>query len=187
MPSQIKGPQRGLERKNTPAFEQGRRGLGEGKPTAGAAKKMDFEDYMKVAGKALHKLRRSPLDATSQKQDLQAIQAVQLGLLNAKARIGTVEMAPQAKEQYGSDEKTYLHDFHMGLTRALMESFAMEMALLEGDTAKAKESLTYLRDIQKKGHNAFQEDEDEDEDEAHEAREHEAHEHEARGDDDDDD
>ncbi len=184
-PGRLKGPKQGLERKNTPAFDRGRPGAIKGSPRTGG-KEMDFEDYMKVAGRALRKLRKSPLDASSRKKDLAAIEQIQFGLLNAKMRIATVEMAPQAKERYGDNKDEYLQDFHMALTQTLMESFNMEMALLEGNTAKARESLEYLRQAQKKGHEAFQEDED-DEDEAHEAREHEEHEHSGRDDDDDDD
>lgn len=180
-PGRLKGPKQGLERKNTPAFDRGRPGTNAAAPRVGS-KEMDFEDYMKVAGRALRKIRKSPLDASSRKKDLAAIEQVQFGLLNAKMRIPTVEMAPQAKERYGDHKDQYLQDFHMALTQTLMESFNMELALLEGNTAKAKESLEYLLQAQKKGHEAFQEDEDDEAHEAHEA--HEEHEHNGRDDDD---
>jgi hypothetical protein len=57
----------------------------------------------------------------------------------------------------------YHSDFRLGLIQAVMESLALEAAVIEGDTAGAKESLEHLLEAQKLGHEAFQPEEEEEE------------------------
>lgn len=122
-----------------------------------------FEEGMKQAGRALRQLRRSDLSAASRTQDLELVQAVQMGLISAKAHAAAFPMAPQARERFGADEKTYQAEFRMHIIQSLMEALAMEAAIVEGDTAAAKESLEHLLESQKAGHDAFQPEEDEEE------------------------
>ncbi|MBK7404352.1 MAG: hypothetical protein IPJ41_06865 [Phycisphaerales bacterium] len=135
---------------------------GAGGPQAGGAP-ASFDAHMKSAGRAMRQLRRSGFDDASRQSDLVLIQTIQDSLVGAKARIAEVEMAPQAKKQYGDDKVKYESDFRLNLIQAIMESLALESAVVEGDTAGAKESLEHLLQVQKEGHDAFQKPEDENE------------------------
>lgn len=151
-----------------PGFQPGQGpGAAPGAPgAAGAAVALGFEQGMQQAGRALRQLRRSAFDDTSRAADLRAIQTIQSGLIAAKGGIAQVPMAPQAEEHYGEDLVKYHSDFRLGLAAAIMESLALEMAVIEGNTAGAKESLEHLLEAQKLGHDAFQPEEEEGEGEA---------------------
>ncbi|HZW10311.1 MAG TPA: hypothetical protein VFF69_10450 [Phycisphaerales bacterium] len=126
---------------------------------------LDFEGAMSQAGRALRRLRRSPFDDTSREEDLRAIQSLQANLIAAKGGVDDFAMAPQAKERYGEDVATYRADFRLQLIQTVMESLALEAAVIEGDTVAAKESLEHLLEAQKAGHEAFQPEEDEEHEE----------------------
>ena len=146
-----------------PGFQPGQGpGAEPGAPGApGAAVALGFEQGMQQAGRALRQLRRSAFDDASRAADLRAIQTIQSGLIAAKGGIAQVPMAPQAAEHYGEDEVKYHSDFRLGLIQAVMESLALEAAVIEGDAAGAKESLEHLLEAQKLGHDAFQPEEEE--------------------------
>ena len=166
--------QRFAERGGQPGGQPG----GEGGPGAGAGggfrgagvpmgepAALNFDQGMQMAGRALRQLRRSEFNDESRADDLRAIASIQAGLIAAKARAGTVPMAPQAEERYGDDEVKYESDFRLTLIQAIMESLALEMSVIEGDTAGAKAALEHLMEAQKQGHDAFEhEEEDEGED-----------------------
>lgn len=136
---------------------------GQGRGPAVALGELDFEHGMDMTGRALRQLRRSPFDDESRPDDMRAIQAFQTGLLAAKGRVREVAMAPQAEARYGNDLVTYRSDLRLSLIQAVMESLALEAAVIEGDAAAAKESLAMLLEVRKESHEAFQpEDEDED-------------------------
>lgn len=135
----------------------------EGGAPAGAPAAISFKNGMTQAGRALRMLRRSGFDDASRASDLRAIQAIQSGLIAAKAQAGGVPMAPQAKEHYQDDQVKYQSDMRLDMIAVLMESLALEDAVIRGDTAGAKESLEHLLAAQKEAHAAFQPEEEEDE------------------------
>ena len=126
----------------------------------GAAVALGFDQGMQQAGRAMRQLRRSAFDDASRAADLRAVQTIQSGLIAAKGGVGQVPMAPQAAEHYGEDLVKYHSDFRLGLIQAIMESLALEAAVIEGDSAGAKESLEHLLEAQKLGHDAFQPEEE---------------------------
>lgn len=155
-------------------FAERRRNPGEGGPpgavTPGeprqplaAGQPIDFESAMSQAGRALRQLRRSSFDDASRQRDLELVQTLQTSLLAAKASAAEFPMAPQAKERYADDTVKYASDFRLKLIEVVMEALGLEAAVIEGDTAGAKESLEHLLAVQKEGHDAFQPEEDEEE------------------------
>jgi hypothetical protein len=157
-------------------FAERRRNAGEGvapgqeRPQPGAERaaafgQSGFEGSMRLAGRSLRQLRRSALDNDSRERDLELIQAIQSALVAAKGATAEVEMAPQAKETYGDDTGKFRTDLRLRLNQAVFEALAFEAAILEGDSAAAKESLEELIKVQQEGHDAFQPEEDEEEEE----------------------
>lgn len=145
-----------------PGGPAGAPGAGAPQGAAGGAL-ATFDSHMKAAGRAMRQLRRSSFDDASRQTDLLLIQTIQDSLINAKGKSADVPMAPQAKEHYGDDEAKYNADMRLHLIQAMMESLALESAVIEGDSAGAKESLEHLLEVQKEGHDAFQKPEDENE------------------------
>jgi hypothetical protein len=137
-----------------------RRAPGSGGGAGGNAVAFNFETGMSQAGRALSGLRRSKFDDASRTSDLRLIQAVQSGLISAKSQAGNIPMAPQAEKRYGDDEVTYRSDFRLMMIQTIMETLALEAAVIEGDTAGAKESLEHLLAARSDSHDAFQPEED---------------------------
>ncbi|MDQ7012687.1 MAG: hypothetical protein Q9O74_02185 [Planctomycetota bacterium] len=128
-------------------------------------KPLDFEGGMKQAGRALRSLRRSSFDAASMENDLENIGLIQQGLMAAKMQMMTAPMAEQAEARFGDDKAAYRAEFRMTLVQTLMESLALEMAIVEGDAEAAKNSLAHLLENRKEAHNDFQPEDEDDEDE----------------------
>lgn len=98
------------------------------------------------------------MDATSAEADLQAVQRLQAALIEAKATLSTVDMAPQAREKYADDVDAYHKDFRMTLIEAIGGTLEFEKALLAGDAEASKAAFGAVRAIQGAGHDAFQDD-----------------------------
>lgn len=119
-----------------------------------------FHDSMEGAGRAWRGLRRSPFDATSRDDDLQAIQTLETRLLSAKGQTSGVEMSPQAEEKYGDDHAAHERDLRLALVDAISAALALEKSVIEGDTAVAKAAFEKVAGDQREGHKLFKEDED---------------------------
>lgn len=117
-----------------------------------------FSEAMSLAASTIRGLRRSPMDATSLKADLELVQRLQVAMLDAKASLHTVEMAPQAKEKYADDTEAYHRDFRLGFIDAIEATLVLERALLAGDTDASKAAFSEVRAVQGAGHDAFQAD-----------------------------
>jgi hypothetical protein len=122
-----------------------------------------FEGGMQMAGRAIRGLRRSALDASSREDDLQGVAMIEAGLVGAKLHLDEVEMAPQAKEKYGSDHAAFEAGLRMGLLAAIGDAVELEKAITEGRSDDAKAARERLVQAMKNGHDAFQPKEDEDE------------------------
>ncbi len=154
-PGQVRpgAPADAIDRPGVPRGEGQRRG-------PGRADTLDFAGGMKQAGRALRSLRRSSFTGGSMEADLENIGLVQQGLMAAKMHMMTIPMAEQAEARFGDDKKAYRAEFRMAMVQTLIESFALEMAVLEGDAEAAKESVAYLVQIRDDSHDAFQHEEE---------------------------
>lgn len=117
---------------------------------------MSFGQSMRLAGRGLRGLSRSEFTAETMERDMQAIQSVQLGLIQAKGRLDTIEMSEKARAKYGADTKTFARDFRMSLLKAVNETLEIEMALAEGNGDKARAHLMRLQELQDSSHDLFQ-------------------------------
>lgn len=129
----------------------------------GETEKLDFHHGMEQAGGTMRSLRRSSFTAATREADLENIGLLQEGIMAAKLDMASVRMAAAAKERFGDDSAKYFAEFRMTLVQTLMESLALEMAVIEGDAEAAKNSVAHIVQLQKEGHDLFQADEDEDE------------------------
>lgn len=127
-----------------------------GQGGAGGGQPLSFEAYMSMANRNIRTLSRSAFDEASREADMTAICGIELALVGAKSRLATVEMAPQAKEKYGSDEAAFRRDLRAGLLTAIMAAFELDNAIAAGDSAEAKKCLAKLVEAEKAGHTAFQ-------------------------------
>ena len=141
----------------------GREGAGARRVAGGRGGAAAFEDAMNAAGRALRGLRRSAMDPSSREEDLVLVQDLQAALIAAKGASRDVPMAPQAKDRYGEDSAAYARDMRLGFIATLSYTLELEGALLEGDSAAAKEALAGVLTSQKQGHDAFQPEEEEEE------------------------
>ena len=64
------------------------------------------------------------------------------------------EMA--AKEKFGSDEQAYSRSFQLHMARTMVTSFQLEIAILEGDSDKAKELVKAMVIERNSGHDLFE-------------------------------
>ena len=121
-------------------------------PVDGRAK---FDEGMAEAGRALRDLRRTPLDKTSFTRDLQGTMRLQEGLFMARNWISKVSMSDAAKEKFGSDEQAYLRSFQLHMAQSMRTSFQLEIAILEGDSDKAKALVKTMVAERNSGHELF--------------------------------
>ena len=127
----------------------------------GEPRTLDFHHAMEQAGSTMRSLRRSSYTPATLAADLENIDLLQQGIMAAKLDMASVKMSEAAKARFGDDSAKYLAEFRMTLVQTLMESLALEMAVLEGDSEAAKNSVAHLVQIQKEGHDLFQTEEDE--------------------------
>ena len=138
----------------------GQGGPGQGGPGGqggqGGRAPANFESSMKQANGGYKALAASKLDASSLNQDLDAVQRLQMGLVGSKAGIANVPMSPAAKAKYGEDMAGYTKAFRKTILDAVSVTVALEMSILEGNTAASKALLTKLHDSEESGHKLFQ-------------------------------
>ena len=117
--------------------------------------KVAFDRGMEDSGRALRGLRRTPFDATSFDRDFSSIIKVQDGLLAARLHVAAVPMSNAAKEKFGDDQTAYLRSFQAHMAKSLITSFQLELAILEGDSARARELTTTLVGDRNGSHDIF--------------------------------
>ena len=118
--------------------------------------KAAFDKGMAESGRALRGLRRTPFDETSFDRDLTSVIRVQDGLLAARGHVGSVPMSDAAKEKFGTDRRAYLRSFQAHMAKSLVTSFQLEIAILEGDSSKAKELTDALVGDRNGSHDLFE-------------------------------
>jgi len=115
-----------------------------------------FDDGMSLAGRGLRGLRRTKFDETSFEADLAAVTTVESGMLAARPHLSAVPMSDAAKAKFGDDTKAYERAFRAHIVRSLMNCFELELAILEGDSAKAKTLATRLVEGRNASHDLFE-------------------------------
>ncbi len=122
----------------------------------GGDAQVSFGQSMRMAGRGLRGLTGSELTAETMERDMQAVQSLQMGLVQAKGRLDAVRMSDKAKAKYGDDTKRFTRDFRISLVKALGETLAVETALAEGNGEKARVHLMRLQELQDANHDLFQ-------------------------------
>ena len=139
---QSRSGNRGGGRGEDMARPGGDRAGGDRAGSPAAAKPVDpkeaFHEAMEASGRALRGLRRAKFDAISKETDLAAIRTIQSSLMIAKQHTAAIPMSDAAKEKFGTDAKAYQMAFQIDMIKAIMGTFQVEMAVLQGDAEKAK-------------------------------------------------
>ena len=121
-----------------------------------------FHHSMKVAGKALRKLKRSPITEETRQDDLAGIQKIEEGLLAAKAAYMDAPVSEKAEEEFGEDHAAMRTTLRKGITQALKGALEIELAILESDSDAAHAAIEHLQDTRDKAHDLFEPEEDDD-------------------------
>ncbi len=90
--------------------------------------------------------------------DLGHIDTLQAGLVGAKQQFSHVSLSKAAREKFGADTAAYHEAFRMMLHQSLAESVKLEAAVLKGDAAAAKKSVSALITMRNDGHDLFRDD-----------------------------
>lgn len=151
--------------KSMPARPGGMRGEGgpdaPGVPGAGGPRgeapgaPANLESAMKQVNRAYRQLRGSAFDAASRERDLGSVQALQTGLLACKA-MPAPPMTDAWKAKNGDDEAAYRAGFRKAFVKSALTAIELEMAILDGDAAKAKSLVERIHDSEESGHALFQ-------------------------------
>lgn len=115
-----------------------------------------FHESMESAGAAFRLLERADFTAADQTRTYQAIDNLQRSLVVAKSHIADAPIANAAKEKYNSDEAAIRLNMRKGLVDTIEATIVLEKALLNGDTARAKEQMTQIRKFQNINHDVFE-------------------------------
>ena len=120
----------------------------------------NLEAAMKQVNRAYRQLRASGFDAASRERDLGSVQALQSGLLACKA-MPAPPVTDAWKAKNGDDEAAYRVALRKAFVKTALVAMELEMAILEGDAARAKTLVEKIRDTQESGHALFQQEGDE--------------------------
>ncbi len=154
-------PARGGDR--GPGMERPGRGEGPGGPggpqaaPAGPSKEA-FHDAMERAGRALRGLRRTSFEADTFERDFGALLELEATIVEARRNASAIEMSDAAKAKFGDDRVAYQRSFQLHMTKALMATLQVEMAVLEGNGAKAKELVNGILENRNESHDLFEQE-----------------------------
>lgn len=159
---ETRGPRGGRGGEGGP---EGRPGRGpEGAPAgvpagvpAGPSKEA-FHDAMERSGRALRGLRRTKFEADTFERDLMALIELESSLMEARRNASAVPMSDAAKAKFGTDEAAYRKSFHLHMAKAMIATLNVELALLEGDAAKAKELVDGILENRNESHDLFEQE-----------------------------
>jgi hypothetical protein len=117
-----------------------------------------FHECMEQAGRAARGLRGATFGDGQRQNNLETVQGIQQALLAAKSKIDEIEMSPNAKAKFGSDQEAYAIAFRKQIVAALSESLVLENAILDGDAKAAMASAAKLIEERNAGHDLFQDE-----------------------------
>ncbi|MFM7052005.1 MAG: hypothetical protein ACKOYN_07745 [Planctomycetota bacterium] len=129
-------------------------GMGGGQGRAGGAP--NIEGAMKQAQRAYRTLNESSFTAESRRADLDSVQQLQMAIFGAKGAVANAPMSAKAKERFGDDKAKYEAEFRKQLLQSGILAANLELAIIDGDAAKAKELLAKIHDSEESGHSLFQ-------------------------------
>lgn len=115
-----------------------------------------FNEGMEMASSALRSLRRSKFKPASRADNLKALQKLEMGLMNAKANMDSIEMSQKAKAKFGTDLVAYHTAFRGELIQALMTALEIEKAVLANNASAANEAFKKLGEIRNSSHDLFE-------------------------------
>ncbi len=120
---------------------------------AHAAEDTELQKQMEVIEDGMKKLRRSLKKAEDNAQSLETI-----GKMQAAAIACKTEVPPAAAKVPEADRAKFLAGYRKGMVALVAEMCQMEIALLDGDNAKAEELFKGLKKIEDDGHEKYSEE-----------------------------
>lgn len=117
-----------------------------------------FHDAMERAGRALRGLRRTKFEADTFERDLMALLELEAGLMDARKNASAIPMSDAAKAKFGTDEAAYRKSFQLHMAKSMIATLNCEIALLEGDAAKAKELVNGILENRNESHDLFEQE-----------------------------
>lgn len=118
-----------------------------------------FDSGMRLAGRGLRGLSRSTFTAETRERDLQAVQALQSGLIAAKGDLASAPRSDAATAKY-PDNDAYLTAMRQRLLEIMRESITLEMAILDAKSDAASASARRISQMHEDSHALFQPPED---------------------------
>jgi len=115
-----------------------------------------FHEAMERAGRALRGLRRTSFEADTFERDFGALLELESTLMEARRNVAAIEMSDAAKAKFGDDQTAYRRSFQLHMAKALMATLQVEMAVLEGNAAKAKELVGGILENRNESHDLFE-------------------------------
>ncbi len=117
-----------------------------------------FHEAMERAGRALRGLRRTQFEADTFDRDFTALLELEASLMEARRHVAAVPMSDAAKERFGADQAAYRKSFQLHLAKAMMATLQVEVACLEGESAKAKELVAGILENRNTSHELFEQE-----------------------------
>lgn len=127
----------------------------EAKPADAAPSEKAFMEEMERSGRALMSLRRTSFKAKTFDRDMKMLLELESSLTAARRHVSAVPMSLAAKAMFGSDQKAYRRAFQRHMVASLIETLQVEMAVLEGDAARAKAGVAALVKSRNESHDLF--------------------------------
>lgn len=149
-----RGPQRG-RRTERPDGRPSEAPTQEAEKPSGPSKEA-FMEAMDRAGRALRGLRRTSFEADTFERDFMALLELESSLMDARRHTSAIAMSQAAREKFGTDQAAYQRSFQLHMAKALMATIQVEMAVLEGDSAKAKELVRGILENRNESHELFE-------------------------------
>ena len=115
-----------------------------------------FNKAMDRAGRALRGLRRTKFEADTFERDLMALLELEASLMDARKNVKAVPMSDAAKAKFGDDTVAYRRSFQLHMAKAMIATLNCEMAMLEGDSAKAQELVRGILENRNESHDLFE-------------------------------
>ena len=115
-----------------------------------------FHDAMERAGRALRGLRRTKFEADTFERDLMALLELEASLMDARKNVKAIPMSPAAKAKFGDDTVAYRRSFQLHMAKAMIATLNCEMAMLEGNAAKAQELVRGILENRNESHDLFE-------------------------------
>jgi len=113
---------------------------------------MTLKDHMDVMDRSLRLLRRTLRDASRNEESLKTVSLLQQATLMSK------DMTPAMTEKLPEgDRAAFVADYRRDMAKLLIQTVELEIALLDGNNAKAQELYDAIKATEDPGHEKFME------------------------------